>query len=460
MRKFVLSSAFVLLALCSQADASVKLHGLFTDGMVLQQGAKVPVWGSATPGQKIMVRFQGQETGTSAGKDGQWTVHLKNLKPGGPFEMEIFGDYTIRLKDVLVGEVWVCSGQSNMEWPLSGTHNAKENIKKANYPMIRLFNAPKTPQPKPIDDFVAPAKWVHCTPETVPGFSAVGYYFGRDLQESRIVPVGLIQSAWGGTPAESWTRGEVFEKTEGLKGLKGSNLYNGMIAPLVPFAIKGVIWYQGESNADRAWQYRTLFPAMIKQWRADWKQGDFPFLFVQLAPWDVPKTATWPELREAQLYTAQTVPNTAQVVITDFGDPKDIHPQHKEPVGARLALAARALAYGEKITYSGPEYASKKVEGNKVVLSFKHVDKGLKIGGKEKDLKGFTIAGEDNEFHPAQAKIEGETVVVWSDKVSSPKEVRFGWANHPVTNLYNAAGLPATPFRTDTLPAITDKSKK
>jgi len=458
VRKFVLSAVFCFVGLsATRTDASVRLHGLFSDGMVLQQGTKVPVWGTAAPGEKITVKFQGQNVSGIAAKTGSWIVNLKDLKPGGPFEMEVTGGYTITLKDVLVGEVWVCSGQSNMEWPLSATYKSKEAIQKANYPKIRLFKAPKTPQPKPIDDFVAASQWTECNPSTVPNFSAVGYYFGRDLQEARIVPVGLIQSAWGGTAAERWTPTEIFQQ-DGLKGLKGSDLYNGMIAPLLPFAIKGVIWYQGESNANKAWQYRKLFPAMIKSWRDQWKQGDFPFLFVQLAPWDVPKTATWPELREAQLYTAQTVKNTAQAVITDFGDPKDIHPQHKEPVGARLALAARALAYGEKITFSGPDYEGKKIDGNKVVLSFKHVDKGLTVGGKDKELKGFTIAGADNEFHPAQAKIVGETVVVWSDKVAAPKEVRFGWANHPIVNLFNAAGLPASPFRTDSLPAITDPS--
>lgn len=462
MRTFVCSHLLFVLALASapSSQAAVKPHGLFTHGMVLQQGTKVPVWGTAAPGEKVIVKFQGQEVAAATGKDGRWMVHLKDLQPGGPFEMTILGDITITLKDVLVGEVWVCGGQSNMEWALSSTYQAKENIKKANYPMIRLFKAPKTPQPKPIDDFIAPAKWVECSPETVPSFSAVGYYFGRDLQQARIVPVGLIQSAWGGTAAERWTRSEIFNEVEGLKGLKGSDLYNGMIAPLLPFAIKGVIWYQGESNAGQAWKYRTLFPALIKNWRDDWKQGDFPFLFVQLAPWDVPKEPTWPELREAQLYTAQTVKNTAQVVITDYGHPTDIHPPQKEPVGARLALAARALAYGEKITWSGPEYQAKKIEGDKIILSFKHVDKGLMIGGKDKELKGFTLAGADGEFHPAQAAIKGETVVVWSDKVSMPTEARFGWANFPVVNLFNAAGLPATPFRTDTFPAFTDPAAK
>ena len=366
MRKFVLSAAFLLLSGIStaQVGASVKPHGLFTDGMVLQQGAKTPVWGTATPGEKVTVKIQGQQVSAAAGKDGTWMVHLKDLKPGGPFEMHISGGYTIVLKDVLVGEVWVCSGQSNMEWSLAATYNAKEKIKKANYPMIRLFKAPKTPQPKPIDDFVAPAKWMECSP----GNGA--QLFGRRLllrprsaasadRTGRPDPVRMGRDRGG-----AWTKSEVFAD-EGLKGLKGSDLYNGMIAPLLPFAIKGVIWYQGESNADKAWQYRTLFPAMIKSWRDDWKQGDFPFLFVQLAPWDVPKTPTWAELREAQLYTAQTVKNTAQVVITDFGDPKDIHPQHKEPVGAGLRWQLAPLLMARRSLTPGRNTRARRSRGTR-----------------------------------------------------------------------------------------------
>ena len=457
VRKWTLFVMLLVGVACrpGQALAEVKLHGLFTEGMVLQQGTKVPVWGTAADDEKVTVKIQDQEVSTTA-KNGKWRVDLNKLKPGGPYEMTVKGTNTIQFKGVLVGEVWVCSGQSNMEWPMTLSRNPKEDIAKSKNPNIRLFFTPKTPNNTPqteLGKWKGPTTWLPCGPDTVPNFSAVGYFFGRDLQKAREVPVGLIQSAWGGTPAEAWTSKEVLENTPGLKGLKGSNLYNGMVAPLMPFAIKGVIWYQGESNAGQAHQYRTLFPAMIKNWRDDWKQGDFAFLFVQLAPWDVPKEPTWAELREAQLLTAQKVRNTAMAVITDVGDPKDIHPKDKDPVGARLALCAQAIAYGEKITYSGPEYSGMKIEKNKAILSFKHVGKGLLAKGGP--LTGFTIAGADKKFVKADAVIEEDKVIVSSPMVEAPVAVRFGWHNHPIVNLWNRDGLPATPFRTDDFPMIT-----
>lgn len=455
VRKWTLFAMLLVVCGPGRALAEVKLHGLFTEGMVLQQGTKVPVWGTAADDEKVTVKIQDQEVSTTA-KNGKWIVNLNNLKAGGPYEMTVKGTNTIEFKDVLVGEVWVCSGQSNMEWPMTLSRNPKEDIAKSENSKIRLFFTPKTPNGTPQTELGAwkgPTTWMTCGPKTVPNFSAVGYFFGRDLQKARNVPVGLIQSAWGGTPAEAWTSKDVLENTPGLKGLKGSNLYNGMIAPLMPFAIKGVIWYQGESNAGQAYQYRTLFPAMIKNWRDDWKQGNFTFLFVQLAPWDVPKEQTWPELREAQLITAQKVPNTAMVVITDVGDPKDIHPRDKDPIGARLALCAQALAYGEKITYSGPEYTGMKVEKNKAILSFKHVGKGLLAKGGP--LTGFTIAGADKKFVKADAVIEEDKVIVSCPTVETPAAVRFGWHNHPLVNLWNRDGLPATPFRTDDFPLLT-----
>jgi sialate O-acetylesterase len=349
-----------------------------------------------------------------------------------------------------------------MEWAMTGTRNPKKDIAEAKHPMIRLIRVPKAPVSTPQADFGkdwkddnTTGKWTECTPETVARFSAVGYFFGRDLQKARQVPIGLIQSAWGGTAAERWTSKETFDKYAELKGGKGSDLYNGMIVPLLKFPIKGVIWYQGESNAGQAWKYRTLFPAMIKNWRDDWKQADLPFLFVQLAPYDKVNGPTWPELREAQLYTAQTVKNTAMAVITDYGHPTDIHPKDKDPVGARLALCAQAIAYNEKLVYSGPEYTSVKIDGKKAVLSFKHVGGGLMAKGDK--LTGFTVCGADKKFVPADAVIDGDKVVVTSAAVAAPVAVRFGWANHPVVNLFNREGLPATPFRTDDFPAVTKK---
>lgn len=452
MRKFAvaLAVALGLTALgTARTEAAVKLHGLFTDNMVLQQKARVPIWGTADDGTEVTVELQGQ-TAAAKVKNGQWRASLNNLKAGGPFTLTVrSGDSRIELKDVLVGEVWVASGQSNMEWPLLASREPQKAIEASANPKIRLFQVPKVRSPKPLEELGKEgARWVSAGPKTVPGFTAVGYFFARDLQKKLKVPVGIIQAAWGGTAAEEWTSAATLQKELHIKpGGNATTLYNGMITPITPYAIKGVIWYQGESNAGRADQYFQLFSAMIQNWRQEWHQGQFPFLFVQLAPWDVPKNQSWAFLREAQLLTMLRVPNTAMAVITDYGDPRDIHPKDKEPVGARLALAALALAYHQDVEYSGPLYDSKKVEDGKVRLSFKHVGGGLQARGGE--LKGFEIAGADGKFVPAQAAIEGENVIVSSPQVSNPTEVRYGWANHPEVNLYNREGLPASPFRTN-----------
>ena len=391
--------------------------------MVLQRGKEVPVWGTAADGEKIIVEIDMKaikETKETTAKDGKWMVRLAALQAGGPYTLTIKGKNTVTLKNVLVGEVWVCSGQSNMEMSVNSSADAKRNIAESKNPMIRLFTVPKNPQPTPQTDVVG--KWVECGPVTVGGFSAVAYFFGRDLQKTLNVPVGLIHTSWGGTAAEPWTTREALSGNPQFKGLVANQdaaiknypknidkyltslekyletarklnaagkelppvpvlpakpgrspgsptaLYNGMIAPLQPFAIAGAIWYQGESNAGRAYQYRTLFPLMIQSWRDSWKQGDFPFLFVQSAPFMAiskePQESQWAELREAQLLTTNKLKNTAMAVITDVGDPADIHPRRKEPVGARLALAALALTYNKPIAYSGPTYESMKVEGS------------------------------------------------------------------------------------------------
>lgn len=495
-----------------QARADVKPHALFSDGMVLQRDMKVPIWGTADDGEKVTVSFQGQHATTTA-KDGKWRVRLEKLKAGGPSDMTIAGKNHIQIKDVLVGEVWICSGQSNMEMSLKATANAQQVIANSKNPMIHLFTVPKTALAKPTDE--VKGKWSECGPDTVGSFSAVAYYFGRDLQKALEVPIGLIHTSWGGTPAEAWTSREALEANPELKyyfereeqaaktypaalerykaelakykeaakqaraeGKKppqaprapntpftGSHspsaLYNGMIAPLIPYAIRGAIWYQGESNAGKAYEYRTLLPTMIQSWRTAWKEGDFPFLLVQLAPFmkiqEQPGESAWAELREAQLLTTLKVPNTAEAVITDVGEENDIHPKRKEPVGARLARAALALAYGRKIEYSGPVYDKMTVEGKKAILSFTHVDGGLEARGGS--LQGFTIAGEDHKFVNAEAKIEGDKVVVSSPQVEHPVAVRYGWANYPVVNLWNKEGLPASPFRTDDFPGTTQPKK-
>jgi sialate O-acetylesterase len=514
-RLFLAGLTLAAAALPAQAD--IKPHPLVSSGMVLQRGLACPLWGTAEPGEKITARLSGAadkdiQGETTADKNGAWIVKLDvPQKAGGPFTLTLEGKNKLTLNDVYIGEVWVGSGQSNMEWTMN-LIQAKKDIEAAANPKIRLFTVQKTTSYVPLDTVVG--QWQACTPETVTHFSAVAYYFGRDLNKALDVPIGLIHSSWGGTVAEAWTsaaklqsipslaymgnpaaeNARKYQKALGsyLKDLDeylprakrawaggkalppprfpinppGPNtpsvLYNAMIRPLQPFAIKGVIWYQGESNAGRAYEYRTLFPAMIDNWREDWKLGDFPFLFVQLAPWMAivkqPQESTWAELREAQLLTSQKVKNTAQAVITDVGDPRNIHPPQKAPVGHRLALAARAMAYGETIVYSGPTYDSVEFKDGKAILSFKNVGKGLEA--KDGELTGFTIAGSDRKWHNAQAKIEGDKVVVWSDEVKEPAAVRYGWYNCPVVNLWNKDSLPASPFRTDDFPMLTREAKK
>ncbi len=512
-----------LLALLSCAHAEVSPNALFSDHAVLQQGAAIPVWGSAADGEKVTVEFDGQTVATTA-KDGRWQVMLAPHKAGGPFTLTIAGTNTVTVDDVLVGEIWICSGQSNMAFPLGGAATGKEEAVKADYPGLRMFTVGRNPAALPQAE--VKGKWVVATPQSVSGFSAVGYFFGRDLHQATGVPVGMIHSSWGGTPAQTWMSLDGFEKDSAFNGYtatarkliadypeavakypaaqaayetalaewnaaggaayeaelkawtiqsrqakaddqpaipqpkydqpkprapaspegsagKPTVLYNGMIAPLIPYAIKGAIWYQGESNNGDSRGYRKLFPGMIADWRAHWGQGDFPFLFVQIAP----HKGMRPELREAQLFSWQTTPNTAMAVITDVGNEGDIHPKQKEPVGARLALAARALAYSENIEYSGPLYDHLVIDGSRAVLHFTHVGGGLVA--KDGALKGFTLAGADGQQVPAKAEISGDTVVVTSDGVTAPVAVRYGWANTPDVNLYNKEGIPATPFRTD-----------
>jgi sialate O-acetylesterase len=495
------------------ARADVKPHALISENMVLQQGMKVPVWGTADEGESVTVRFQDQVR-TAKAKNGHWRVDLDELKAGGPFEMTIAGKNTVQFKNVLVGEVWICSGQSNMEWPTWLSQDADKALAGAKNPLIRLLTVPKLPASAPQHDLSA--RWEECTPDTVRNFSAVGYFFGLYLHKSLHVPVGLIHTSWGGTPAESWTSKPSLDAEPALKYLAEKQasalaeypheldkyigqltahrnavakaltegldtpsmpsppknpakdawgpgtLYNGMIAPLIPYAIRGATWYQGESNAGRAYEYRTLLPTMIKNWRADWKEGDFTFLIVQLAPFKQvdkdPKESEWAELREAQLLTAETLPKTGIAVITDVGETNDIHPRRKQPVGARMALAALALANGESIEYSGPIYSSMRIQGDRAILSFKHVDGGLRAQGGP--LTGFAIAGKDRKFFNAEAEIQGDNVIVRSPKVSDPVAVRYGWANYPVVNLWNKAGLPASPFRTDDFPMVTQRHKE
>ena len=452
-----------------EARADVKLPALIGSNMVLQQGRPVRVWGTADPGERVVVRVKNQQKVTTAGETGAWQVRLGPLDAGGPFEMTIEGKNRIALRNVMAGEVWVCSGQSNMWWPVEFSANSRQEIAEASYPKIRLFAVGLKATADPQRD--VQGQWVECNPKTVGGFSAVSYFFGRQLHQALGVPVGLIHSSVGGTPAEAWTSMSALVADPDFREILGrwskgpakpefftsTYLYNGMIAPLTPYGIRGAIWYQGESNADRAYQYRKLFPAMIADWRKAWRQGDFPFLFVQLANFtevqkDASAPSAWAELREAQLMTL-SLPNTAMAVTMDIGDAADIHPKNKQEVGWRLAQAALGTVYGRKVPYSGPIYESMAAEEGKIRLRFTHAA-GLRTDWLGKP-RGFAIAGADQKFVWAEAKIDGDTVLVSSDKVTSPVAVRYGWANNLVCTLYNGAGLPASPFRTDDWPGAT-----
>lgn len=457
---------------------------------MLQRDTDVPVWGTADTGEKITVTFAGQSATTTA-QDGRWMVRLKPMKASAtPRALTISGTNTITLDDILVGEVWLCSGQSNMAWPLAKSTNGREVASKTNEPVIRFFQVPTAQSATPLES--VKATWKPCAPQNAAGFSAVGFYFGRELRRHLDVPIGLIGSYVGGTAADKWISSKSLLAHPELKDLmdrqnraersydpekarasfeaakaryeqaaasgkkpgkpptlagnpKGrgpASLYNGMIAPLRPFAFRGVIWYQGESNRGNPAQYAKLFPTLIADWRSTWNRGDLPFLFVQLPPFN----AIPPELREIQTNVWKKTPNTGMVVITDHGSPGNIHPPSKEPVGMRLALAARAIAYQEKITWSGPVYQSMESNGNKVIIHFTSTGSGLK---PEDSLKGFTIAGADGKFVPADASVHGNTVEVSSPSVQQPAAVRYGWANSPEVNLFNQQGLPAVPFRTD-----------
>ncbi|MFL6332571.1 MAG: sialate O-acetylesterase [Pyrinomonadaceae bacterium] len=652
----------MLLILAAAARADVRVPSLIGDNMVLQQGRKVRVWGRAEPGERVTVTFQGDKASATADARGRWEVYTGPHKAGGPFELTVAGRNTLTFKNVLVGDVWVCSGQSNMEWVLANAQDGAQAAAGADYPFIHLFTVTKKTSAEPLED--VEGRWVVTTPKEAAQFSAVGYFFGRELYKVANIPLGLIHTSWGGTPAEAWTsrgalaadpalkpildrydrqltdlprlqreydaaraewerqyvaqdpgnKGEAEgyakpgQETGDWKRMKlpqfwesagldvdgviwfrrevevpaawagkeltlklgaiddfdttyfngervgatgpdtpsawvvprlyrvpgslvraGSNtvavrvfdrvggggfgggemslapadsaagkavalegewlykeeatfpsrridyskqpqapgpanqnsptvLYNAMLAPLFPYAIRGAIWYQGESNAGRAYQYRTLFPAMIRDWRAAWKQGDFPFYFVQLANWKArPQDSIdseWAELREAQTLTLKAAPNTGMAVTIDIGNPDDIHPRNKLDVGLRLAYWALADVYGMKnVEKSGPLYDAYKVEGDKVRVRFTHAG-GLKTRDGAAPA-GFYVAGADRKFVPAEARIEKGEVVVWSKEVPAPVAVRYAWADNPSANLYNSDGLPASPFRTDDWPGVT-----
>lgn len=483
-RSAAMGLCVIVAPLLAQADAS--LNTLFSDHMVLQRDIPAPVFGRADAGEKVTVSIAGQEVSTTADAGGRWSVLLKKLPAGGPLEMTVKAKNTLVVKDILVGEVWVCSGQSNMQWTVSQSGSPAETIAAATNAKIRFYQVPRQASDKAYGT-IGGGKWTICSPQTAGEFSAVGYGFARYLSEQLGVAVGMLNTSYGGTVAEAWTSPEGLAAEAHLRYLldvakampadnpnRPTGLYNAMIHPLLRYAIRGAIWYQGESNADRAAEYRELLPQMIRDWRRLWGQGDFPFYIVQLAPFmkikNEPSDSAWAELREAQRETARAVPNAATIAITDLGDEKDIHPKQKALVGERLAFAALGLVYEPlagraPFTCLGPDYESCRITGDKVYLNFRNVGPGLAIGavstpGAEgaaapNKLVGFTIAGADRVFHPADAKIEGNQVVVSSPKVPHPVAVRFGWADFPVVNLWNKTGLPALPFRTDDFPLKT-----
>ncbi len=509
-----------LVMFLSSARADVRLPALFSDGLVFQQGKPLSIWGWAAPDEDVSIQFAGQTRAARADLDGKWRVILDPLPANAtPQEMKVNGKNSLILKNLLIGEVWICSGQSNMQWTVSQAANPQQEVEAANFPQIRMFNVERVTAMSPVDD--VKGSWKEANPGNVGQFSAVGYFFGRHLHQVLKVPVGLINTSWGGTRVEAWTSRESLEERpcaaqmlsdwDGIRqswdaaaenakhevakaewqaqvqkikkdnvGLSADKqvqpppaprppddpnktphhpavLFNAMIAPLIPYSIQGAVWYQGESNQKRAFQYQELLPNMINDWRTRWN-SEFSFYIVQLAAYgnSLPVTKdpglpdTWAELQEAQYLTSITLPRCGLVVTNDIGEEKDIHPKNKQEVGRRLALWALAHDYGRTNTvFSGPMLRNAVVEGGRVRIQLDHVGGGLKTrdGG---ELKHFQIAGQDQKWAWAEAKIEGSEIVVSSSAVPNPVGVRYAWAAWPEgANLINAEGLPASCFRTD-----------
>ncbi len=500
-------------------QAEVKLPSIFGSHMVLQRDHANPIWGWAEPGEKVTVSIAGQSQMVTTGKDGAWRVKLQPLKVNAKGQtLTIKGSNTIRFTDVLVGEVWVCSGQSNMAWSVDRAYDPDLESLTAKFPNIRLISVPQVGTQEPQKDFEG--EWMAATPESVMSFSAVGFFFGRTLHQALNVPVGLIDNAWGGSAAEAWIRrdrlaklpvaqpfmeqwqqteatydhekatakfNEQFEKWKTAAEVarkagkplprrprsprnpltgqhRPGNLYNGVLKPTIGYGIRGAIWYQGESNSGRAKAYRDVFPLMIQNWRDEWGQGDFPFYWVQLADFrsekSEPAESDWAELREAQTMTMKALPNTGEAVIIDIGEGKYIHPRNKQDVAKRLARWALAETYERQdIFCRSPIYKQMEKQGSKVILSFDNVENGWRPFDVNEPL-GFTIAGDDHVFHSATARILGDgRIEVSSPNVTAPVAVRYAWADNPICNMYSGVGLPLTPFRTDDFPGVTVGNK-
>ena len=495
-KKLFLSTTFLFL-LCSKTF-SIDLPSVFSDNMVLQQNHQCPIWGRGTPGHEVRIRLHQITANKSSEKiktkdwiidtvvneTGQWEATLPSLTfkdYPNKFSLTVSsGGNKKTIKNILLGEVWICGGQSNMEWPVKLAENPEIEILNGNHPNIRVFNTPHVLSSEP--QFDINASWTPCTTQTISEITAVGYFFARAIKEEIKVPIGLLSINWGGSRAEPWTPIEALKKhpifsekakkqienvnaynkyyeETGIKEINGlpgeqfdsySAMYNGMLSPVIPFGIKGVIWYQGESNANEPEEYKSLLPLMISSWRKSWKQGDFPFGIVQLAsfypPSKNPTEGGWAFLRSAQLYTSQLLKNTGLVVTTDIGDANDIHPKNKQDVGKRLAKWALAKAYERKIIYSGPIAKKMRRQGSNLIIDFTFTGKGLQTRNNQK-LGTFAIADERSYWTIADAFIKGSSVVLSSPDIQKPTQACYAWSNNPEkSNLINSAGLPASCF--------------
>ena len=494
--------------------ADVTVPSVIGSHMVLQRAQSNPIWGWADEGEVITVSIASQRHTARTKSDGKWKIHLDPLPAGGPHTLQILGKNALSFEDVLVGEVWLCSGQSNMQWNVNSSNDADIERLTAKFPNIRHITVPQVGTQEAQNNFNG--EWKQVTPGTIGDFSGVGYFFGRQLHQTLDIPIGLIDNAWGGSSAEAWVRRDLLEADERYSALmarwektestynheseltkyqsalkawqeaaavakregqatpknrprpprnpltnqhRPGNLYNGVLNPIIGYGIRGAIWYQGESNASRAYQYRELFPLMIQNWRDVWKQGDFPFYWVQLADFrdekSEPGESDWAELREAQTLALDRLKHSGQAVITDLGESHDIHPKNKQGVGKRLARLALAQDYGLDIVARSPRYSAMTIDGNKIVLTFTDIGGGLDTFDVRTPV-GFTIAGDDKRFVHASARIVAKnTIEVWSPSITSPVSVRYAWADNPICNVQNREGLPLTPFRTDNWDGIT-----
>ena len=518
MQKHFLRVAAFSFLLVLHLHAEVRLPSIFGSNMVLQRDHANPVWGWAEKGEKITVRIGDQSHKVTTGADGNWRITLKPMEATNkPLTLSVKGNNGLQFKNVLVGEAWLCSGQSNMGMSVSRAEDADLEMMSAKHPNLRIISIPPVGTQEAQKDFKG--QWEPVTPANAGDFSAVGYFFGRQVHRSLDIPVGLIDNAWGGSACEAWIRRDLLEKTaaarpymdlwrkteveydpaaglaqyqqrkarwqERAKKLRAekkavphpprkprnpltgqhrpANLYNGVLKPIIGYGIRGAIWYQGENNSSRAKAYRTVFPLMIQNWRDDWKQGDFPFYWVQLADFHAenpePEDDSWPELREAQSLTLDKLPNTGEAVIIDLGEGRDIHPRNKQIVARRLARLALARDYGMRIPHQSPRFKSLEIEDGKAIVSFDKISGGL-YSFDANNPRGFAICGKDRKFVWAEARIKGKSQVeLWAEGVNDPIAVRYAWANNPVCNLYGKDGaitLPVTPFRSDDFPMVTE----